>query len=217
MGKKKPTKKQTRCLAVEDNHAINALLKREDIQDLITNAILAVDDRKKQREQEENEKARLSVRKILKIKEKPGANVIVRGWYTLRNLLSVIFRLPFCRMTDIKGKRMTVGAIKAVLYLFWAALYAVLLVSAFSIFVAAIMILIDYSYCFGSFSEWAKFAVLPAMAILCMILAGFCKILSAEIDNIDDTTLLIGIVNMVFTLVSAVAATITVIVTIKYY
>lgn len=184
--RRKVPKKQKESASTPVNIVLPDSLSTEEMQQIITNALLAVEDAKEQKVKEQKEQERKEW------EETVGNNPIKR-----------FFKILFLPKKYIKGDKTTFALLKVFVGMFFG--LAKIFTLLFSI---AAIAYIPMQYAIDALPNMSigKNIMLSLYAVLSFLFSRMFRMASIEVDKIEDRSLLFGIFASVASIVSIVIA-----------
>lgn len=189
--RRKASKEHKQSASVPVNIVLPDSLSAEEMQQIITNALLAVEDAKEQKAKEQKEQDRKEW------EETVGKNPIKR-----------FFKILFLPKKHIKGDKTTFVLLKMFIEMFFG--LAKILTLLFSVFA---IVYIPLQYVIDAIPNMSigQNVILGLYAILSFLFSRMFRMASIEVDNIEDRSLLFGIFASITSIVSIVVAIIAVV------
>lgn len=189
--RRKAAKEQKQSTNVPVNIVLPDSMSAEEMQQIITNALLAVEDTKEQKAKEQKEQERKEW------EETVGNNPIKR-----------FFKILFLPKKYIKGDKTTFALLKVFVGMFFG--LAKILTLLFSIFAIAH---IPLQYVIAGIPNLSigQNIILAVYAVLSFLFSRMFRMASIEVDKIEDRSLLFGIFASVASIVSVVIAVIAIV------
>lgn len=184
--RRKAAKEQKQSTDVPVNIVLPDSMSVEEMQQIITNALLSVEDAKEQKVKEQKEQERKEW------EETVGNNPIKR-----------FFKILFLPKKYIKGDKTTFALLKVFVGMFFG--LAKVLTLLFSIFAIAY---IPLQYVIAEISNLSigQNVILAVYAVLSFLFSRMFRMASIEVDKIEDRSLLFGIFASVASIVSIAIA-----------
>lgn len=184
--RRKNAKEQKQSTNVPVNIVLPGSMNAEEMQQIITNALLAVEDTKAQKAKEQKEQERKEW------EETVGNNPLKR-----------FFKILFLPKKYIKGDKTTFALLKVFVGMFFG--LAKILTLLFSIFAIAY---IPLQYVIAGISDLSigQNIILAVYAVLSFLFSRMFRMASIEVDKIEDRSLLFGIFASVASVVSIAIA-----------
>ena len=184
--RRKNAKEQKRSTNVPVNIVLPDSISAEEMQQIITNALLAVEDTKEQKAKKQKEQ------ELKKWEETVGNNPIKR-----------FFKILFLPKKYIKGDKTTFALLKVFVGMFFG--LAKILTLLFSIFAIAH---IPLQYVIAGIPNLSigQNIILAVYAVLSFLVSRMFRMASIEVDKIEDRSLLFGIFASVASVVSIAIA-----------
>ena len=182
--KKKNTQQPTTLI----NVVLPSYMSDEEMQQIITNALLAVEDAKEQKAKEQKEQERKEW------EETVGKNLIKR-----------FFKILFLPKKYIKGDKTTFALLKMFIEMFFC--LAKVLTLLFSLLV---IVYIPLQYASKAIPDMSigQNVILGLYAIISFLFSRMFRMASIEVNKIEDRSLLFGIFACVTSIVSIIIAVI---------
>ena len=178
-------------------------MSAEEMQHIITNALLAVEDAKEQKAKEQKEQDRANFREAMGYKDYPSKKGLERKFLVFCNRVKMIFKLFFAPKHIIKGDDATFGLLKmSVEMFFWVAKWAATLFAMCAIAYIPLQYIVESIPVLPILSN----VLLGAFAFSSFLLSRMFRMASIEVDKIEDRSLLFGIFASVASIVSIVIA-----------
>lgn len=184
--RRKTAKEQKQSTNMPVNIVLPDSMSAEEMQQIITNALLAVEDAKAQKAKEQKEQERKEW------EETVGNNPLKR-----------FFKILFLPKKYIKGDKTTFALLKVFVGMFFG--LAKILTLLFSIFAIAY---IPLQYVIAGISDLSigQNIILAVYAVLSFLFSRMFRIASIEVDKIENRSLLFGIFASVASVVSIAIA-----------
>ena len=184
--RRKTAKEQKQSTNMPVNIVLPDSMSAEEMQQIITKALLAVEDAKAQKAKEQKEQERKEW------EETVGNNPLKR-----------FFKILFLPKKYIKGDKTTFALLKVFVGMFFG--LAKILTLLFSIFAIAY---IPLQYVIAGISDLSigQNIILAVYAVLSFLFSRMFRIASIEVDKIEDRSLLFGIFASVASVVSIAIA-----------
>lgn len=183
-------------------------LSAEEMQQIITNALLAVEDAKEQRATEKKEQERKNFREAMGYKDYSTEKGLKKSILVFLNRIKMIFKLLFAPKRLIKGDDATFGLLKmTVETFFWLAKWAT------TLFAAIVIAYIPLQYIVEAIPviSIGQNVIFGMYAVVSFLLSRMFRMASIEVDKIEDRSLLFGIFASITSIVSIVVAIIAVV------
>lgn len=183
-------------------------LGAEEMQQIITNALLAVEDAKEQRATEKKEQERKNFREAMGYKDYSTEKGLKKSILVFLNRIKMIFKLLFAPKRLIKGDDATFGLLKmTVETFFWVAKWAT------TLFAAIVIAYIPLQYIVEAIPviSIGQNIIFGMYAVVSFLLSRMFRMASIEVDKIEDRNLLFGIFTSITSIVSIVLAIIAVV------
>ena len=178
-------------------------LSAEEMQRIITNALLAVEDTKEQKVKEQKEQERANFREAMGYKDYLHEKGLKRSFLVFCNRVKMLFKLFFAPRHLIKGDDATFGLLKmSIEIFFWVAKWAATLFTVFSIAYIPLQYIVEAIPVLPLMSN----VLLGVFAFSAFLLSRMFRMASIEVDKIEDRSLLFGIFASVASIVSIVIA-----------
>ena len=189
--RRKSAKEQKQSANVPVNIVLPDSMSAKEMQQIITNALLAVEDAKEQKAKEQKEQERKEW------EETVGSNPIKR-----------FFKILFLPKKYIKGDKTTFALLKVFVGMFFG--LAKILTLLFSIFAIAY---IPLQYVIAGIPNLSigQNIILAVYAVLSFLFSRMFRMASIEVDKIEDRSLLFGIFASVASIVSIVIAVVAIV------
>ena len=183
-------------------------MSAEEMQRIITNALLAVEDAKEQKAKEQKEQDRKNFREAMGYKDYPNEKGLKRKILIFLNRVKMIFKLFFAPKHLIKGDDATFGLLKmSIETFFWVAKWASTLFTVFAIAYIPLQYIVEAIPVLPIMSN----VLLGCFAFSSFLLARMFRMASIEVDKIEDKSFLFGIFASITSIVSIVVAIIAVV------
>lgn len=174
-------------------------LSAEEMQQIITNALLAVEDAKEQRATEKKKQERKNFREAMGYEDYSSEKGLKKSVLVFLNRIKMVFKLLFAPKRLIKGDDATIGLLKMMVETFfgmakWATtLFAAIVIAYIPLqyIVEAIPVISIGQNIIGGMSAVASF-----------LLSRMFRMASIEVDKIEDRSLLFGIFTSIASIVS---------------
>lgn len=183
-------------------------MSADEIQQIITNAILAADEAKKQNEREQKERECCELRDIIGYKEYEDKNGIIRYVLLFFNRTSMIVKLLFAPKRVIKGDETTFGLLKMFVEMILRMTEYITMMFSF---VSAIYIPLQYVVEVIPTLSIFQNIVLGLFVLATFLLSRMVHMAAIEIYNIEDRNLLFGIFASLTSIVSIVISAIAIV------
>ena len=178
-------------------------LSAEEMQQIITNALLAVEDAKEQKAKEQKEQDRKNFREAMGYKDYPNEKGLKRSFLVFCNRVKMFFKLFFAPKHLIKGDDATFGLLKmSIEIFFWVAKWAATLFTVFAIAYIPLQYIVEAIPVLPIISN----VLLGCFAFSAFLLSRMFRMASIEVDKIEDRSLLFGIFASVASIISIVIA-----------
>lgn len=205
--KRRPTNEQKQSVNVPVNIVLPDSMSTEEIQQIITNALLAVEDAKEQKAKEQNEEERKHFRETMGYKDYPHKKGLKKSFLVFFNRIKMIFKLFFAPKHLIKGDTATFGLLKmSVEMFFWIAKWITMLFAVLGIAYIPLQYIVETIPVLPVLSS----VLLGVFAFSSFLLSRMFRMASIEVDKIEDRNLLFGIFASVASIVSIVIAVVAV-------
>ena len=199
----KKNKKNKNAPSNNVNIVLPDSMSAEEMQQIITNALLAVEDAKEQKAKEQKEEERKIFREAMGYKDYPHEKGLKRSFLVFCNRVKMLFKLFFAPKHLIKGDDATFGLLKmSIEIFFWVVKWAATL---FAIFAIA-YIPLQYTVKAIPVLPLMSNVLLGCFAFSSFLLSRMFRMASIEVDKIEDRSLLFGIFTSVASIVSIVIA-----------
>lgn len=176
-------------------------LSAKEMQQIITNALLAVEDTKEQRAKEQKEQDRKNFREAMGYKDYPHEKGLKRSFLVFCNRVKMLFKLFYAPKHLIKGDDVTFGLLKIFIEIFfWVAKWAATLFTIFAIAYIPLQYIVETIPVLPIMSN----LLLGGFAFSSFLLSRMFRMASIEVDKIEDRSLLFGIFASVASIVSIV-------------
>ena len=197
--KKKNTQQPTTLI----NVVLPSNMSAEEMQQIITNSLLAVEDAKEQKAKEQKEQDRQNFREAMGYKDYSHEKGLKRSFLVFCNRVKMIFKLFFAPKHLIKGDDATVGLLKiSVEMFFWVAKWAATLFTVFAIAYIPLQYIVEAIPVLPIMSN----VLLGCFAFSSFLLSRMFRMASIEVVKIEDRSLLFGIFASVASIVSIAIA-----------
>ena len=206
--KSKTPKEQKQPTNPPVNIVLPDSLSAEEMQKIITNALLAVEDVKEQRTTEKKEQERKNFREAMGYKDYSTEKGMKKSILVFLNRIKMIFKLLFAPKRLIKGDDATFGLLKmTVETFFWLAKWAT------TLFAAIVIAYIPLQYIVEAIPviSTGQNIIFGMYAVVSFLLSRMFRMASIEVDKIEDRSLLFGIFASITSIVSIVVAIIAVV------
>lgn len=206
--KSKPPKEQKQPTNPPVHIVLPDLLSADEMQQIITNALLAVEDAKEQRATKKKEQERKNFRDAMGYKDYSTEKGLKKSIFVFLNRIKMIFKLLFAPKRLIKGDDATFWLLKmTVETFFWLAKLAT------TLFAAIVIAYIPLQYIVEAFPviSIGQNVIFGMCAVVSFLLSRMFRMASIEVDNIEDRSLLFGIFASITSIVSLVVAIIAVV------
>lgn len=206
--RRKNAKEQKRSTNVPVNIVLPDSMSAEEMQQIITNALLAVEDTKEQKAKEQKEQEHAKFREAMGYKDYPNKKGLKRKFLVFCNRVKMIFKLFFAPKHLIKGDDATFGLLKmSVEMFFWIAKWAAMLFAICGIVYIPLQYFVEAIPVLPILSN----VLLGTFAFSSFILSRMFRMASIEVDKIEDRSLLFGIFASVASIVSIVIAVVAIV------
>ena len=201
--RRKVPNKQKQSASTPVNIILPDSLSTEEMQQIITNALLAVEDAKEQKVKEQKEQERANFREAMGYKDYPHEKGLKRSFLVFCNHVKMLFKLFFAPKHLIKGDDATFGLLKmSIEIFFWVAKWAATLFTVFAIAYIPLQFIVEAIPVLPIMSN----ILLGCFAFSSFLLSRMFRMASIEVDKIEDRSLLFGIFASVTSIVSIVIA-----------
>ena len=201
--RRKTPKEQKQSASTPVNIVLPDSLSSEEMQQIITNALLAVEDAKEQKAKEQKEQERANFREAMGYKDYPHEKGLKRSFLVFCNRIKMLFKLFFAPKHLIKGDDATLGLLKmSIEIFFWVAKWAATLFTVFAIAYIPLQYIVESIPVLPIMSN----ILLGCFAFSSFLLSRMFRTASIEVDKIEDRSLLFGIFASVASIVSIVIA-----------
>ena len=205
--RRKSTKEQKQSVNLPVNVVLPDSMSVEEMQQIITNALIAVEDAKEQKSKKQKEEERKCFREAMGYKDYPHEKGLKRAFLIFFNRVRMIFKLFFAPKHFIKGDTATFGLLKISVEMFlWIAKWVTMLFAVFGIAYIPLQYIVETIPVLPVFSS----ILLGVFAFSSFILSRMFRMASIEVDKIEDRSLLFGIFASVASIVSIVIAVVAV-------
>ena len=206
MAKKNKNNKNTPSNNV--NIVLPESMSAEEMQQIITNALLSVENAKEQKVKEQKEQECANFREAMGYKDYPNEKGLKRKILIFLNRVKMIFKLFFAPKHLIKGDDATFGLLKmSVKMFFWVAKWAATLFAMCAIAYIPLQYIVEAIPVLPIMSN----VLLGCFAFSSFLLSRMFRMASIEVDKIEDRSLLFGIFASITSIVSIVVAIIAVV------
>ena len=206
--RRKAAKEQKQSTNVPVNIVLPNSMSAEEMQQIITNALLAVEDAKAHKANEQKEQDRKNFRKAMGYKDYPHEKGLKKSILVFLNCIKMIFKLLFAPKRLIKGDDATFGLLKmTVETFFWLAKWAT------TLFAAIVIAYIPLQYIVEAIPviSTGQNIIFGMYAVVSFLLSRMFRMASIEVYKIEDRRLLFGIFESIKSIVSIVLAIIAVV------
>ena len=201
--RRKTPKEQKQSTSMPVNIVLPDSLSAEEMQQIITNALLAVEDAKEQKAKEQKEQDRKNFREAMGYKDYPHEKGLKRSFLVFCNRVKMLFKLFFAPKHLIKGDDATFGLLKmSIEIFFWVAKWAATLFTVFAIAYIPLQYIVEAIPVLPLMSN----ILLGVFAFSAFLLSRMFRMASIEVDKIEDRSLLFGIFASVASIISIVIA-----------
>ena len=201
--RRKTPKEQKQSTSMPVNIVLPDSLSAEEMQQIITNALLAVEDAKEQKAKEQKEQDRKNFREAMGYKDYPQEKGLKRSFLVFCNRVKMLFKLFFAPKHLIKGDDATFGLLKmSIEIFFWVAKWAATLFTVFAIAYIPLQYIVEAIPVLPIMSN----VLLGCFAFSSFLLSRMFRMASIEVDKIEDRSLLFGIFASVASIVSIAIA-----------
>ena len=201
--RRKVPKKQKQSASTPVNIVLPDSLSTEEMQQIITNALLAVEDAKERKIEEQKEQERKEWRELVKYKDYSDEKGIKKLFLTFLNRIKVIFNWLFAPKKKIKGSNMTIALLSIFLESFFDILKFVFLLATICFLGFIPLQIFIESLPKASVGQNIFFGTL---GITSFILSRMFRIASVEIAKIEDRNLLFAIFASITSFISIIVA-----------
>lgn len=178
-------------------------MSAEEMQHIITNALLAVEAAQEQKAKEQKEQERKNFREAMGYKDYSTEKGLKKSILVFLNRIKMIFKLLFAPKHLIKGDDATFGLLKmSIEIFFWVAKWAATLFTVFAIAYIPLQYIVEAIPVLPIMSNvlWGCFAFSS------FLLSRMFRMASIDVDKIEDRSLLFGIFASVASIVSIAIA-----------
>lgn len=201
--RRKTPKEQKQSASTPVNIILPDSLSSEEMQQIITNALLAVEDAKEQKAKEQKEQDRKNFREAMGYKDYPHEKGLKRSFLVFCNRVKMLFKLFFAPKHLIKGDDATFGLLKmSVEIFFWVVKWAATLFAMCAIAYIPLQYIVEVIPVLPIMSN----VLLGCFAFSSFLLSRMFRMASIEVDKIEDRSLLFGIFASVASIVSIAIA-----------
>lgn len=180
-----------------------AEMSQEEMQHIIANAIIETQKMKEDAKQKQKEANIRELQEAIGLKEYNDKNRLLRIIKIAINRIKCFFKICFLSRKNIKGDRVTFGILSMLLTLIFALVSSVLYVVAFILFVCGIIALTHGQGAPLWGIEW--YAFIP-YSFAAFMFASIFRISSIEIEKVEDRNYIQSLLNIVFAIIAAVFA-----------
>lgn len=180
-----------------------AEMSQEEMQHIIANAIIETQKMKEDAKQKQKEANIRELQEAIGLKEYNDKNRLLRIIKIAINRIKCFFKICFLSRKNIKGDRVTFGILSMLLTLIFALVSSVLYVVAFILFVCGIIALTRGQGAPLWGIEW--YAFIP-YSFAAFMFASIFRISSIEIEKVEDRNYIQSLLNIVFAIIAAVFA-----------
>lgn len=190
------------------NIVLSDSLSAEEMQQIITNALLAVEDAKEQKANEQKEQDRKNFREAMGYKDYPHEKGLKRSFLVFCNRIKMLFKFFFAPKHLIKGDDATFGLLKmSIEIFFWVAKWAATLFAILAIVYIPLQYIVESIPALPIMNN----VLLGGFAFSAFILSRMFRMASIEVDKIEDRSLLFGIFASVASIVSIAIAVVAIV------
>lgn len=183
-------------------------MSSEEMQHLISRAIVEAEEIKEQKAKEKREKESANWRAFLGIKDFSGKKLIVRGIRTFLNRLWCVIKMPFLSKQKVTGDRATFGLLQSSLFVVMS-LASMIAFAAFAFFfIGGIVSLVVFIVSGGS---WFVSLQSVLLGLGCYLFFGIFHVAGMEIEKIEDRNYLLGIFASFASIISIIIAVIAIV------
>ena len=206
--RRKASKEQKQSASVPINIVLPDSLSAEEMQLIITNALISVENAKEQKVKEQKEQERANFREAMGYKDYPHEKGLKRSFLVFCNHVKMLFKLFFAPKHLIKGDDATFGLLKmSIEIFFWVAKWAATLFTVFAIAYIPLQYIVEAIPVLSIMSN----VLLGCFAFSSFLLSRMFRMASIEVDKIEDRSLLFGIFASVASIVSIVIAVVAIV------
>ena len=206
--RRKTAKEQKQSTKMPVNIVLPDSMSTEEMQQIITNALLAVEDAKEQKAKQQKEQERTNFREAMGYKDYSNKKGLKRSFLVLCNRVKVLFKLFFAPKHLINGDDATFGLLKmSIEIFFWTAKWAATLFTVFAIAYIPFQYIVEAIPVLPIMSN----VLLGCFAFSSFLLSRMFRMASIEVDKIEDRSLLFGIFASVASIVSIVIAVVAIV------
>lgn len=183
-------------------------MSSDEMQHVITMAIVEAEEIKERKKQEQIEAERKEWREAIGYKEYDDKNKLIRGVKTFWNGIVSFIRVCFVRKQYIKGDRVSFNLMKMLLCKSFD-----LIKICLNILAAMFILYIPMQYIIPSLTvlAWHQSVLLGAYGLLTFMFSRMFRIASIEVEKIEDRNYLFGLFASVTSIVSIVIAIIAIV------
>ena len=206
--KSKTPKEQKQPTNPPVNIVLPDSLSAEEMQKIITNALLTVEDVKEQRATEKKEQERKNFCEAMGYKDYSTEKGLKKSILVFLNRIKMVCKLLFAPKRLIKGDDATFGLLKMTVEIFfWMAKWAT------TLFAAIVIAYIPLQYIVEAIPviSIGQNIIFGMYAVVSFLLSRMFRMASIEVDKIEDRSLLFGIFASITSIVSIVLAIIAVV------
>ena len=206
--RRKAAKEQKQSANVPVNIVLPDSMSAEEMQQIITNALLSVEDAKEQKAKQHKEQERAKFREVMGYKDYSNEKGLKRSFLVFCNRVKMLFKLFFAPKHLIKGDDATFGLLKmSIGIFFWVAKCAATLFTVFAIAYIPLQYIVETIPVLPIMSN----VLLGCFAFSSFLLSRMFRMASIEVDKIEDRSLLFGIFASVASIVSIVIAVVAIV------
>lgn len=204
----KKNKKNKNTTSNNVNIVLPDSLSAGEIKKILVEAMLEVEKRKTEAEQEKAEKELKEWQDSLGIKNYTNdEKICFRNARQVFNVLGAFFRLSFISKKKIKGDMATTALLK-----FFLTIVFDVAKLALTVLTVILVLLIPFQYIIDSISilSISQNIFVGCLAFMSFVLSRLFRIASVEVENIDDKNFLFGVFASITSIISIVVATISI-------
>ena len=207
MSKKKKNKAGT---SMPVNIVLPNSMSADEMKHIIADGLMEFEERKKWQEREEKIQRNKEWQRVIGLKDFSNVKKPLRWWLQFWNAVKVFKNICFISEKHVKGDAVTFGIMQTVLELFFGLLSAILL-----LFSVALIWVVPILYLFSNVLSVSGEAVAigSLYGMSAFIFSIMFRVARLEIMNMEDRNYLFGIFTCVASIVSAVAAVVTIFMT----
>ena len=183
-------------------------MSSEEMQHLISGAIVKAEEIKEQKAKEKRQKELADWRASLGIKDFSDKKPIVRGIRTFFNRLWCAIKMPFLPKQKVTGDRATFGLLQIGLFVGFS-------IASIAAFIASLFFVIGGIVSFVVFivsgGSWLVSLQSVLLGLGCYLFFGIFHVAGMEIEKIEDRSYLLGIFTAFASIVSIIIAVIAIV------